>query len=103
MKKYPPEIPDGAVICLLKLRVSGLRQLYCEIFESLGQPVDYITEEDITLEVVDSQAGRNKKRKVVVRRAGDPVLGWHLIPSIQTKRYWAEAKAIFLFENAERF
>ncbi|KAH0341277.1 hypothetical protein KCU81_g6349, partial [Aureobasidium melanogenum] len=83
MKKYPTKIPDGAVTHLRKLRISGLRQLYCNIFEALRQPVDYIAEEDITLEAVDSQAGRNKKRKVVVRRAGDPVLGWHLIASIQ--------------------
>ena len=40
----------------------------------MGQPVDYIIEEDIALEAVNSHTGGNKKRKVVVRRAGEPAL-----------------------------
>lgn len=41
------------------------------------------------------------EREVVVCHAGESALEWYITSSIQTERYWAKDKAIFILRNPE--
>ncbi|THV84876.1 hypothetical protein D6C99_10615 [Aureobasidium pullulans] len=71
-------ITDGAVACFLKLTISTLRTLYCDVYEALRAPVAFVATEDIS---VRSQ-----------HPSGD-----------DTDIFLAKAKALFIFDHPDLF